>query len=142
MILRLDRGSSAHRHSGEEISSHPSPNNELIRVQIDDDTIQKYNHHHPRPSRRRHFPNINQWSVRTITWLNLAIHVQRQRLLELQISVYMDSSIHYTSLWNELSTLHYTRLETIWSSEDITPHFYFSIRSQELVMQRTCDIMM
>eukprot|EP00970_Alexandrium_tamarense_P017384 scaffold9364_cov114-Alexandrium_tamarense.AAC.2 len=52
MRLRLDRG--VHRHSGDELSSHPSPNKELIRVQIDDDTIQKYNHHHtPRPSHRR-----------------------------------------------------------------------------------------
>ena len=41
MRLRLDRGSSVPRHSREEISSHASPNNELIRVQIDDDTIQK-----------------------------------------------------------------------------------------------------
>ena len=43
-------------------------------MQIDDDTIQKYSHHHPRASRRRHFPNINQWSVQTITqswtWLS------------------------------------------------------------------------
>ena len=105
MRLRLDRGSSVIRHSGDEISSYPSPNKELILVQIDDDSIQKYNHHHhhPRDSRRRHFPNINQWSVWTITWsMNLAVIAQRQGLLVLQISLCMDSSNHYTFLWKNL----------------------------------------
>jgi hypothetical protein len=34
------------RHRGDEISSHPFPNKELIRVQNDDETIQKFSHHH------------------------------------------------------------------------------------------------
>jgi hypothetical protein len=119
MRLRLDRG--VHRHSGDELSSHPSPNKELIRVQIDDDTIQKYNHHHtPRPSHRRTLQTSTMVSANNnLVDETLSVPKQADKLNPCATPVMTTQIKTYTSLRNALSTLHYTRLEKVRSSEDI-----------------------